>query len=80
VATGYAQGTRARRPTGTVWQALVEPWRLLARNEGPDNRDEAEYVVDTDGLDVLEHRPHPQVLYHRTDTAAVILRDVLPRR
>lgn len=50
VARGYADGTRAQRPTGAVWTALVEPFRLLARNDGPDSRDESEYVVDTDGL------------------------------
>ena len=33
---------------------MVEPWRLLACNDGPDNRDEAEYVVDTDGLTIAE--------------------------
>lgn len=52
IATGYAQGTKARRPVGQVWQATVEPWRLLARNEGPENRDESEYVVDTEGLEI----------------------------
>lgn len=55
VATGYAHGTRARRPLGKVWTADVEPWRLLARNEGKDNRHESEYVVDTDGLAIIEH-------------------------
>lgn len=54
VATGYALGTRASRPIGTVWQATVEPRRLLARNDGPDYRNESEYVVDTDGLDIAE--------------------------
>ena len=27
---------------------------LLARHDGPDNRDKAEYVVDTDGLTIAE--------------------------
>jgi len=49
VAVAYACG-RYGRPIGSVWEATVEPWRLLARNDDPDGRNEAEYVVDTDGL------------------------------
>jgi hypothetical protein len=52
VAQWYANGYR-RRPQGTVWQATVEPWRLLARNT---ERNEGEYVVDTDGLVLVEGR------------------------
>jgi hypothetical protein len=36
---------------GKVWCATVEPWRLLARYT---ERNEREYVVDTDGLPVVE--------------------------
>jgi len=39
-----------------VWEAVVEPWRLLARNT---ERDDHEYVVDTDGLDVTASRKQP---------------------
>lgn len=50
VARGYALGTAARRPnTGTVWTALVPPAQLLA---AIDEREEAEYVVDTNDLAV----------------------------
>jgi hypothetical protein len=39
-----------------VWTAIVEPWRLLARNlEAREG--EPEYVVDTDGLAITEHVP-----------------------
>lgn len=55
IATGYARGTRARRPLGKVWQADVEPWRLMARNGDPEGRNESEYVVDTAGLVIVEH-------------------------
>lgn len=55
VAVGYASGTRAQRPLGKVWSAEVEPWRLLARNDGPSGRNESEYVVDTDELVIVEH-------------------------
>lgn len=43
-----ASGFYRRRP-GHLWVALVEPWRLLARNTG---RGESEYVVDTDGMTI----------------------------
>ena len=59
VARGYAEGARTCREAGKLWQAVVEPWRLLARNDGPDNRDEAEYVVDTDGLTISEGPGQP---------------------
>jgi hypothetical protein len=49
VAERYADPTHYRRPEGVVWQATVEPWRLLARNTG---RNEHEYVVDTKGLTI----------------------------
>jgi hypothetical protein len=50
VAERYAVGGLGGRPTGVVWRATVEPWRLLARNDEPEGRNESEYVVDTDGL------------------------------
>ena len=69
-AVGFAMGTGARRRRdGTVWQAAVEPWRLYARNHGPDGRSGHEYVVDTEGLDILEYVPsRDQVLGYRTPT------------
>lgn len=51
VAVDYAQGRYHRTP-GKLWTAHVEPWRLLCRNVG--TRNESEYVVDTDGLDIEE--------------------------
>lgn len=51
VAENYADPTHYRRPEGVVWQATVEPWRLLARNT---ERNEHEYVVDTEGLEIQE--------------------------
>lgn len=47
VAERYAAGTHYGRPKSMVWTAMVEPRRLLARNT---ERDESEYVVDTEGL------------------------------
>lgn len=38
------------RPAGVLWTALVPPEWLLAENT---RRDEAEYVVDTDGLKIV---------------------------
>lgn len=52
VAERYAAGGLGGRPAGQVWTALVEPWRLLCRNDDTDGRNEAEYVVDTDGLQI----------------------------
>jgi len=63
VAQRYAAGGLGRRPPGVVWQATVEPWRLLARNAGPDSRDESEYVVDTEELQIeaaQSGRLHPR--------------------
>jgi hypothetical protein len=54
VAAKYASVAHYYRPLGKVWKATVEPWRLLARNTG---REEAEYVVNTDGLDIIEDDP-----------------------
>jgi hypothetical protein len=50
MAVDYARGF-ARRSLGNLWTAQVEPWRLFCRNE---DREEFEYVVDTDGLDIEE--------------------------
>ena len=50
VAATYADGAYGR-PPGRVWQAEVEPSRLLARNT---ERGEHEYVVDTLGLTIRE--------------------------
>lgn len=49
VAERYAGGKHYSRPPSTVWQARVDPWRLLARNT---QRAEHEYVVDTEGLTI----------------------------
>lgn len=58
VAARYASGDWYRRPTGTVWTALVEPSRLLARNTG---RGEHEYVVDARGLAIVDDtKPGPR--------------------
>ncbi len=46
-----ASGEWNRRPLGKVWRATVDPWRLLAGLTYPD---EHEYVVDTDGLEMVE--------------------------
>jgi len=52
VAQGYAAGTGARRPsTGRMFRTLAPPTALLAHNRG---RDEDEYVIDTDGLEITE--------------------------
>jgi hypothetical protein len=51
VAERFASGTLLRNygQAGRVWVETVEPWRLLA---ALDRREEAEHVIDTDGLDV----------------------------
>ncbi|MFJ7219956.1 hypothetical protein [Amycolatopsis sp. NPDC098790] len=49
VARTYAAGGFGGRLPGAIWTAMVEPERLLARNT---DRDEFEYVVDTDGLTI----------------------------
>jgi hypothetical protein len=46
-----ASGDWNGRSVGKVWRATVDPWRLLAGITYPD---EHEYVVDTDGLDIVE--------------------------
>lgn len=46
-ATGQVRG----RAIGTLWTATVEPERLLARI---NDRQESEYVVNTDGLKITE--------------------------
>ena len=51
VAEKFAAGDRRGRPLGKVWTAEVEPWRLLCRN---DDRSEAEFVINTEGLHVEE--------------------------
>ena len=53
VAARYASGNYYRRPSGILWVATVDPWRLLARNT---DRSEYEYVVDTEGLVIVEAR------------------------
>ncbi|KFZ80846.1 hypothetical protein ED92_11030 [Amycolatopsis sp. MJM2582] len=47
VARTYAAGGFGGRLPGAIWTALVEPGRLQACNT---DRDEAEFVVDTEGL------------------------------
>jgi len=51
VAERFASGMLLRNygQAGRVWVETVEPWRLLA---ALDRREEAEHVIDTDGLDV----------------------------
>lgn len=51
IAQGYANGTAARRPIGRLYVVLAPPEALLAANNG---RGEAEYVVDTRGLNIQE--------------------------
>lgn len=53
VAERYAGGEHYRRPLGVLWQATVDPWRLLAKNT---ERDEHEYVVDTQGMTITSPR------------------------
>ena len=36
VAEGFAHSMKARRLQGTLWTAVVEPWRLLAYLDGRD--------------------------------------------
>ncbi|MEV7428295.1 hypothetical protein AB0N29_01640 [Nocardioides sp. NPDC092400] len=49
VAARFADERILGRADGKVWVAHVEPWRLLTRNT---EREEEEYVVDTDGLEI----------------------------
>lgn len=49
VATAYAEGRYRGRQPGSVWTAMVQPSALLARIT---ERNEHEYVVDTDGLTI----------------------------
>lgn len=56
VAERFAAGGIGGRPAGVVWRAVVEPWRLFARIDDEDGRNESEYVVDTQGLVIVEHR------------------------
>lgn len=51
IAEGYADGTAARRPAGRLYAVLAPPESLLCADNG---RQEAEYVVDTDGLTIHE--------------------------
>lgn len=51
IAEGYANGTAAHRPQGRLYVALAPPEALLCANSG---RDEAEYVVDTRGVNIQE--------------------------
>lgn len=54
IAEGYANGTAARRPrTGRLYAMTAPPEALLCANNG---RGEAEYVVDTRGLQITELR------------------------
>lgn len=48
-ADSFARRGLRGRPIGHVWTAYVAPWRLFARENG---RTEAEYIVDTEGLDI----------------------------
>jgi hypothetical protein len=50
MAQSFATGGLRGRAQGQVWTAQVEPTRLLARISG---RDEDEYLVDTDGLEIV---------------------------
>jgi hypothetical protein len=51
LAANEASGEWDRRPVEKIWVATVDPWRLLAGFRYPDEHD---YVVDTDGLDIVE--------------------------
>lgn len=51
IAVGYAEGTAARRPVGRLYTVTAPPEALLCANNG---RSEAEYVIDTRGLDIRE--------------------------
>ena len=54
VAADYASGERFGRLPGRVWTAAVPPDRILCRNT---ERQENEYVVDTEALDITELDP-----------------------
>ena len=51
VAEKYAFGGMNYRPTGRLYTVTAPPHALLCANNG---RDEAEYVIDTFGLDIRE--------------------------
>jgi hypothetical protein len=51
LAANEASGELDRRPVEKIWVATVDPWRLLTGITYPD---EHEYVVDTDGLEIVE--------------------------
>lgn len=51
IAEGYANGTAARRPKGRLYTVAASPEALLCANT---ERGEAEYVVDTRGLNIRE--------------------------
>lgn len=51
VAERFATGSLNGRTAGRLYTAEVEGWRLYCHHNG---RDEAEYVIDTDGLHIEE--------------------------
>lgn len=56
VAARYAIGGVGGRPTGRLYRITAPPAALLCANT---QRDEAEYVVDTRGLDITEDTTDP---------------------
>jgi hypothetical protein len=62
VAEQYASG-HYRRPVGRLYRVLAPPSAMLAANTG---RDEAEYVIDTTGLDIIECPTTPDRLIPTT--------------
>jgi hypothetical protein len=52
----YAGGSAVQETSGLVWRAEVEPWRLLAKVTYCE-AGFAEYVVDTDGLEIVLDDP-----------------------
>lgn len=53
MAEKFASGDMWATEPGQVWTALVEPWRLYCHD---NDRQEAEYVITTDGLDITALR------------------------
>lgn len=66
IAEKYADATHFQRPLGSVWRSTVEPWRLLARNT---ERNEHEYVVDTEGLTITREEDASPILAVRVPPA-----------
>ena len=79
VAERYATGRIAGRPLGHLYRATVHPIHLLCSNTGHD-RDEAEYVVDTDLIEITEVTTHRKETTVETTDAAAVARRLSPRR